>query len=37
MVRVDDPIGGGVGVGNLQSLFSGPHPELGLDEQSSFM
>jgi hypothetical protein len=37
IVRVEDPVGGGVGVGNLQSLFSGPHPELGLDEQSSFM
>jgi len=30
-------VGGGVGIGNLQSIFAGPHPELGLDEQSSFM
>jgi hypothetical protein len=37
IVRVEDPVGGGVGVGNLQSIFSGPHPDLGLDEQSSFM
>jgi hypothetical protein len=37
IVQVDDPVGGGVGVGNLQSIFAGPHPELGLDEQSSFM
>lgn len=37
MVRVDDPVGGGVGVGNLQSIFAGPHPELGLDEETSFM
>jgi len=37
IVRVDDPVGGGVGIGNLQSLFAGPHPEMGLDEQSSFM
>jgi hypothetical protein len=37
MVRVDDPVGGGVGVGNLQSIVAGPHPDLGLDEQSSFM
>ncbi|HEY5078040.1 MAG TPA: hypothetical protein VIJ48_11085, partial [Acidimicrobiia bacterium] len=37
IVRVDDPVGGGVGTGNLQSIFAGPHPELGLDEQSSFM
>ena len=37
IVRVDDPVGGGTGVGNLQSIVAGPHPELGLDEQSSFM
>ena len=37
VVRVDDPVGGGVGYGNLQSMFVGPHPELGLDEASSFM
>ena len=37
IVRVNDPVGGGVGIGNLQSIFAGPHPELGLDEQSSFM
>ena len=29
IVRVDDPVGGGVGVGNLQSIVAGPHPELG--------
>ena len=37
VVRVDDPVGGGVGYGNLQSMFMGPHPELGLDEDSSFV
>ena len=37
IVRVEDPVGGGVGVGNLQSIVAGPHPDLGLDEQSSFM
>jgi hypothetical protein len=37
VVRVDDPVGGGVGYGNLQSMFVGPHPDLGLDEASSFM
>ena len=38
IVRIDDPVGGGgVGVGNLQSIFAGPHPDLGLDERSSFM
>jgi|tagenome__1003787_1003787.scaffolds.fasta_scaffold20982179_5 hypothetical protein len=37
IVRVEDRVGGGVGIGNLQSLFSGPHPELGLDQETSFM
>lgn len=37
VVRVEDPVVGGVGYGNLQSMFVGPHPELGLDEASSFM
>ncbi|GIU87941.1 MAG: hypothetical protein KatS3mg009_2456 [Acidimicrobiia bacterium] len=37
VVRVEDPVGGGVGHGNLQSMFVGPHEELGLDEQGSFM
>ena len=37
VVRVEDPVGGGVGCGNLQSMFVGPHPDLGLDEDSSFM
>jgi hypothetical protein len=37
VVRVEDPVGGGVGVGNLQTVFAGPIPELGLDEASSFL
>jgi hypothetical protein len=37
VVRVEDPVGGGVGYGNLQSMFVGPHPDLGLDEDTSFM
>jgi len=37
LVRVEDPVGGGVGVGNLQSIFAGPHPESGLTEAASFM
>ena len=36
VVRIEDPVGGGVGVGNLQTMFIGPLPELGLDEESSF-
>jgi len=37
VVRVDDPSGGGVGVGNMQTIFAGPHPEQGLTAESSFM
>jgi hypothetical protein len=37
LVRVDDPVGGGTGWGNLQSIFAGPHPDLGLTEQASFL
>lgn len=36
IVRVEDPVGGGVGWGNLESLALGPHPELGLSADSSF-
>jgi hypothetical protein len=36
LVRIEDPVGGGVGAGNLQSIFAGPHPELGLTEEQSF-
>jgi len=37
LVRVEDPVGGGIGVGNLQSIFAGPHPDIGLTEEMSFM
>ena len=37
LVRVADPVGGGVGYGNLQSIFAGPHPEIGLTEEASFL
>ncbi len=37
LVRFDDPIGGGTGYGNLQSIFAGPHPEIGLTEEASFL
>ena len=37
LVRVDDPVGGGTGWGNLQSIFAGPHPALGLTEEASFL
>jgi len=37
LVRVEDPVGGSVGVGNMQTIFSGPHPDAGLTEDASFM
>jgi hypothetical protein len=37
LVRVDDPVGGGTGVGNLQSIVAGPHPDLGLTAAASFL
>jgi hypothetical protein len=37
LVRIDDPVGGGVGYGNLQSIFAGPHDEIGLTEEASFL
>jgi hypothetical protein len=36
LVRIEDPVAGGVGVGNLQTIFAGPHPEIGLTEANSF-
>ncbi len=37
LVRFDDPVGGGTGVGNMQTIVSGPQPEWGLTEEASFM
>jgi hypothetical protein len=37
LVRVEDPVGGGAGVGNMQTIFAGPHPEIGLTEEASFL
>jgi hypothetical protein len=37
VVRLTDPVGGGVGWGNWQPIASGALPELGLDAESSFM
>ncbi|MCU0273524.1 MAG: hypothetical protein MUE34_09845 [Acidimicrobiales bacterium] len=36
VVRVSDPMGGGVGVGNWQPMITGGFPDLGLDAASSF-
>jgi hypothetical protein len=37
VVAVDDPVGGGTGWANLQTTVVGGWPELGLDEESSFV
>ena len=36
VVRITDPAGGGVGIGNWQPMITGAFPELGLDAESSF-
>jgi hypothetical protein len=33
VVRVTDPVGGGVGVGNMQPIAAGPWPEHGLEDE----
>lgn len=37
VVRITDPVGGGVGWGNWQPIITGPFPELGLTAETSFM
>ncbi|MET1041630.1 MAG: hypothetical protein ABWZ90_11375 [Acidimicrobiales bacterium] len=37
VIRVDDPVGGGTGWGNAQTMATGPHPDLGLTEDTSFV
>ena len=36
VIEVKDPVGGGTGWGNLQSIVSGAHPDMGLDAEGSF-
>jgi hypothetical protein len=36
-VRIIDPVGGGVGHGNMQPIAFGSFPDLGLDAETSFM
>ncbi len=36
IVRVTDTTDGSLGVGTLQSIVTGPHPDLGLTEEASF-
>jgi hypothetical protein len=37
IVRVEDPVGGAIGWGNMESMFLGAHPDLGLSGESSFV
>ena len=37
VVEVRDPVGGGVGWGNLQSIVAGVHEDMGLTGQDSFI
>jgi hypothetical protein len=37
LVHVDDPVGGGTGLGNIETLAVGAFPELGLTAEHSFM
>jgi hypothetical protein len=37
LVRVDDPVGGGRGVGNIETFALGAFPEIGLTQENSFL
>jgi hypothetical protein len=37
LIRVEDPVGGGVGVGNAETFALGAFPELGLSAENSFL
>lgn len=37
VIRVDDPVGGGTGWGNMQNVVLGAHPDLGLTAAASFL
>ena len=37
VIRVDDPVGGGTGIGNLQSIVIGPDTPMGLTADASFL
>jgi hypothetical protein len=37
VVEVRDPVGGGVGWGNLQSIVAGEHKDMGLRADGSFI
>jgi hypothetical protein len=37
LVHVEDPVGGGSGLGNIETLAVGPFPQLCLTEANSFL
>ena len=37
VVSVDDPVGGGTGLGTFQTVVLGSHPDMGLTEDASFL
>ena len=37
LVHVEDPVGGGKGLGNIETMAVGAFPELGLTEEASFL
>lgn len=37
LVRVEDPVGGGSGVGNMETFALGAFPEIGLTQENSFL
>ncbi len=37
LVRVEDPVGGGSGLGNIETMMVGAFPELGLSADNSFL
>jgi hypothetical protein len=37
VIRVEDPVGGGVGIGNLQSIVLGPDDAMALTADASFL
>ncbi len=37
IIRVDDPVGGGTGIGNLQSIVVGADATMGLSAEASFL
>jgi hypothetical protein len=37
LVKVEDPVGGGTGLGNLETMALGAFPELGLTAEASFV